>query len=82
VFEHGGPSKSIPVVDLSSDEEDIFPDTSQDEEFAKKLFGDLNRELLGLPGDNNIIVLSGSDKEEEVHEEDTVNAEDTCPPKR
>jgi hypothetical protein len=82
VFEHGGPSKSILVVDLSSDEEDIFPDTSRDEEFAKKLFGDLNRELLGLPGDNNIIVLSGSDEEEEVHEEDTVNAEDTCPPKR
>jgi hypothetical protein len=82
VFEHGGPSKSILVVDLSSDEEDIFPDTSQDEEFAKKLFGDLNRELLGLPGDNNIIVLSGSDEEEEVHEEDIVNAEDTCPPKR
>jgi hypothetical protein len=28
------------VVGLSSDEEDIFPDTSRDEEFAKRLFGE------------------------------------------
>jgi hypothetical protein len=32
--EHGGPSEEIPVVDLSSDEEDGLPDTSWDEEFA------------------------------------------------
>jgi hypothetical protein len=28
VFEQGGPSEKVPVVDLSSDGEDNFPDTS------------------------------------------------------
>jgi hypothetical protein len=36
VFEQGGPSERIPVVDLSSDEEAFFLDTSWDEEFTKK----------------------------------------------
>jgi hypothetical protein len=47
MYEHGGPSNEISVVDLSS-EDDIFPNTSWDEEFARRLFGDLNYELLGL----------------------------------
>jgi hypothetical protein len=51
------------VVDLSSNEEDIFPDTLWDEEFVRKLFGDLNYGLLGSPGDDNIIILSDSDEE-------------------
>jgi hypothetical protein len=38
--------------------------------FARKFFGGLNRELLGPPGDGNFIVLSDSDEEEEVCEED------------
>jgi hypothetical protein len=39
------------VVDLSSssDEEGLIPDTSWDEEFTKRLFGDLNRDVLGRP---------------------------------
>jgi hypothetical protein len=45
---------------------DFFHYTLRDEEFPKKLFGDLNCELLGSPGDDNIIVLSDSDEEEEV----------------
>jgi hypothetical protein len=64
----------IPVVDLSSEEEDVLPDTLWDEEFVRRLFDDLNRGLLGLPGDSNIIVLSDSDEDEEVHEEDAVDA--------
>jgi hypothetical protein len=62
IFEQGGPSERIPVVDLSLDEEDLIPDTSRDEEFVKRLFGDLNRELLGLSDDGKVIILSDSDE--------------------
>jgi hypothetical protein len=76
VFEQGGPSKNIPVIELSlsSNEEDFFADTSQDAEFARRLFGDLNHDLLGPPGDGKRIVLNDSDKEEEVREETTTDA--------
>jgi hypothetical protein len=67
----GGPSGKAPVIDLSSssDEEGPIADTSRDKEFAKRLFGDLNCDVLGLPGDGKIIILSDSDKEGEVREE-------------
>jgi hypothetical protein len=70
------------VVDLSSDEEEnALSDTSWDEEFARRLFGDLNRGLLGLPGDGSVIVLRDSDEEEEVHEEVTTDADaEAAPP--
>jgi hypothetical protein len=76
VLEQGRPSEKIPMLDLSSssDEENLIPDTSRDEEFAKRLFGDVNRGLLGSPGDDKVIILSDSDEEEEVREEDTVDA--------
>jgi hypothetical protein len=79
--EQGGPSEPVPIVDLasSSGEEDFFADTSRDEELARKLFGDLNRDILGPPGDGKIIVLSDSDDEDEVHEDAVVNAE-AAPP--
>jgi hypothetical protein len=35
-------------------------------EFARWLFGDLNRDVLGPPGDGKVIILSGSNKEEEA----------------
>jgi hypothetical protein len=59
------------MVDLSSslDEEGLISDTSRDEEFAIRLFGDLNYDILGSPDDGKIIVLSDFDEEEEVHEE-------------
>jgi hypothetical protein len=79
VHEHDGPSEIIPLVDLSSDEDEIFPDTTRDEEFAQRPFGELNCELLGPPGDSNIIFLSDSDEEEEVHKEITANAEAALP---
>jgi hypothetical protein len=44
-------------------------------EFAQRLFGELNRAVLGPPGDGKIIVLSDSD-EEEVSEEKTTTIED------
>jgi hypothetical protein len=48
----------------------------RDEEFTKRLFDDLNRDILGPPGDDKIIILSNSDKEEvEVREEDDADIE-------
>jgi hypothetical protein len=48
VFEQGGSSRKDPMIDLSlsSDEENFIADTSHDVEFTKKLFGDLNRDIL------------------------------------
>jgi hypothetical protein len=79
--EQGGSSEPVPVVDLalSPSEEDSVVDTSRDEEFARKLFGDLNRDILGPPGDGKIIVISDSDDGDETHEDAAVNAE-AAPP--
>jgi hypothetical protein len=72
VFEQGGPSERITVVGLSSKEEDVIPDITRGDEFTKKLFGDLNREILGpLGGNGKVIILSDSVEEEEVCEEAT-----------
>jgi hypothetical protein len=72
-----GPSKKAPVIDLSSssDEEDLIAATSHDFEFTQRLFGELNRAVLGPPGDDKVIILSDSD-EEEVHEEKITGIED------
>jgi hypothetical protein len=77
VFAQGGPSRNILVIELSScsNEEDFFADTSQDAEFARRLFGNLNRDLLGPPDDGKVIVLNDSDEEEEVHEDTTADTD-------
>jgi hypothetical protein len=77
MLEQGGPSEKVTVVDLrsSSNEEGIIPYTLRDEEFARRLFGDLNHDVLGPPGDGKVIILGDSDEEEEVCEEDATNAE-------
>jgi hypothetical protein len=79
VFEQGGPFKKVPVVDLSSssNEKGLIPDISLDEEFTKKLFGDLNHDVHGPPGDDKIIILNDFDEEEEAREEDATDAEAT-----
>jgi hypothetical protein len=48
------------VVNLSSsfDEEDLIANILRDEEFARRLFGNLNRDVLGPPGDGKIIILN------------------------
>jgi hypothetical protein len=83
VFEQGGPfdgvSGKAPVVNLSSSsgEEDFIPDVSRDFEFAQWLFGDLNCDVLGPPGDDKTTILNDSDEEkEEAHEEKPTGAED------
>jgi hypothetical protein len=81
VFEQGVPSKKAPVVDLSSsfDEGDLIANVSWDEEFTRRLFDILNRDVLGPLSDGKIIILSDSDEEEEeVHEEKTIGAEDAA----
>jgi hypothetical protein len=79
VGEHDSPSEAILVVDLSFDEEEIFHEITREAEFARRLFGKLNRELLGPLGDGNVIILSDSDEEKEVHEEITA-ADEAAPP--
>jgi hypothetical protein len=65
------------VIDLSSssDEEDLITAASRDFEFTQRLFGELNRAVMGPLGNGKLIVLSNS-KEEEVREEKTINTED------
>jgi hypothetical protein len=67
VEQRGSFGKALVVdLSLSSDEGDLIADVSRDEEFTTRLFGDLNRDVLGPPGDDNIIILSDSDEEEDV----------------
>jgi hypothetical protein len=77
MFEQGGSSGKAPVVVLSSssNEGDLIADVSRDEAFARRLFGDLNRDVLGSPNDGKIIILNDSNKEEDVCEEKAVDAE-------
>jgi hypothetical protein len=75
----GGLSRKALVIDLSSslDEEDLIAATSRDFAVTQRLFGELNRAILGSPGDDKIIILSDSD-EEEVREEKTTGTEDAA----
>jgi hypothetical protein len=79
MFEQAGPSKKAPVVDLSSssDERGLIPNTSWDAEFTRRLFGDLNRDVLGSSGDGKVIILSDSDEEEEAREETAATTDAT-----
>jgi hypothetical protein len=72
VLEQDGPSGTALVVDLSSpsDGEEPIHDIAHDFEFAQRLFGELNHDLLGPPDNAKVIILSDSDEEkEEAHEE-------------
>jgi hypothetical protein len=77
VFEQGGSSRKAPMIDLSlsSNEENFIADTSRDTEFARKLFGDLNRDILGPPDDSNVIILDDSDEEKKAPDEKTAGTE-------
>jgi hypothetical protein len=56
-------------------EGDLIADVLRDEEFARRLLGDLNRDFLRSLDDGKIIILSDSDEDNEVHEEKAVNIE-------
>jgi hypothetical protein len=77
VFEQGSASGATPVSDPSS----LVVDTSRDEEFARKLFGDLNRHILGPPGDGKIIIINDSDDDDDAQEEGTAGI-DPPPPQQ
>jgi hypothetical protein len=76
VFKQGNASRKIPTLEPSS----FIVDTSRDEELTRKLFGDLNRDILGPPGDGKIIVLDDSDDDGEAQEEKTADIESTAAP--
>jgi hypothetical protein len=76
VFEQGNTSRMIPMLDPSS----FIVDISRDEELARKLFGDLNRDILGPPSDSKIIVLDDSDDDDEAQEEKTADIKSTVAP--
>jgi hypothetical protein len=77
VFEQGGSSGKALMIDLSlsSDEENFIADPSHDTKFARKLFGDLNRDILGSPGDSKVIILDDSDEEKEAPDEKMADTE-------
>jgi hypothetical protein len=76
VFEQGSASGATPVSSPSS----LVVDTSHDKEFTRKLFGDLNRDILGPPGDGKIIIIDDSDDDDEAQEEGTAGIEPTTVP--
>jgi hypothetical protein len=76
VFEQGNASRKTPMINHSS----FIVDTSHDVELARKLFGDLNCDIIRPPGDDKIIVLDDSDNDAEAQEEKTVGMESTIAP--
>jgi hypothetical protein len=76
VFEQGSASGAT----LVSDPYSLVVDTSHNEEFTKKLFSNLNRNILGPPGDGKIIIIDDSDDEEEAQEEGTAGINPTIVP--
>jgi hypothetical protein len=76
VFEQGNASGKTPMLNPSS----FIVDTSHDEELTRKHFGDLNRDILGPPGDGKIIVLDDSDDDSEAQEKKNADIQSTVAP--
>jgi hypothetical protein len=76
VFEQGNASGKTLMIDPSS----FIVDTSHDAELLRKLFYDLNRDILGPPSDDKIIVLDDSDDDAEAQGEKTASIESTAAP--
>jgi hypothetical protein len=58
----------------------LVVDTSHDEEFTRKLFGNLNHDILGPPGDGKIIIIDDSDDDDDAQEEGTAGIDPTAVP--
>jgi hypothetical protein len=76
VFEQGGASGATPVSGVFS----LVVDTSRAEEFARKLFGELNRGILRPPGDDKRIIIDDSNDDDVVQEEETTDIDPTTVP--
>jgi hypothetical protein len=79
MFEQCNASGKTPMIDISStsDEENFIIGTSRNAKLTKKLFGNLNRVILGPPDDDKIIILNDSDEENRAPEEKTAGIEST-----
>jgi hypothetical protein len=58
----------------------LVVDTSRDEEFARKLFSDLNHHILGPPCDGKIIIIDDSNNDDEMQEEGMASFEPMAVP--
>jgi hypothetical protein len=76
VFEQGSASGTSLVSDPFS----LFVDPSRDEEFTRKLSGDLNHNILRPPSDDKIIIIDDSNDDDEAQEEGTPGIEPTAVP--
>jgi hypothetical protein len=76
VFEQGNASVKVPMLDPSL----FITDTSHDEVIARKLFDDLNRNILGPPNDGKVIILDDYDDDGEAQEGTTAKIESTAAP--
>jgi hypothetical protein len=56
------------------------PNASRDEELPRKLFGDVNCDILRPSGDGKIIIIDDSDDNDEAQEEKTADIESTAAP--
>jgi hypothetical protein len=56
----------------------LVVDTSHDDKFTRKLFSDLNHDILGSPGDGKIIIIDDSD--DDAQEEETAGIKPTAVP--
>jgi hypothetical protein len=65
-------------LSLSLNEENFITDTSRDAEFTRKLFCDLNHDIIGQPGDGMVIILDDSDEEKEAPDEKTAGTKLTA----
>jgi hypothetical protein len=76
VFEQGSASGVTPVSGPSS----LVVDTSRDEEFTRKLFGDLDHDILDPPGDGKIIIIDDSNDDDKAQVEGMAGIDPTIAP--
>jgi hypothetical protein len=76
VFEQGSASGVTPVSGPSS----LVVDTSRDEEFTRKLFGDLDHDILDPPGDGKIIIIDDSNDDDKAQVEGMASIDPTIAP--
>jgi hypothetical protein len=76
LYEQGSASGATPVSGPSS----LVVDTSRDEKFTRKLFSDLNRDILRPPGDSKIIIIDDSNDDDDAQEEGTIGIDPMAVP--